>query len=379
MSVADAQRVKTPTPNGEKLSQTVLRQRIEAIAVNAGARAEETAKARCVPLVTMNELKEAGLMRVRQPKRWGGLGRPWLELYELAHTLAQACGSTGWVYCVLAGHSGTVSDFPIEAQEDVWGQNPEAIASSAFMPRGEAQPVAGGFRLNGSFPFSSGCDHAQWAIVGSFISMSGKPTPHIFLVPISELVVVDDWHTLGLQGTGSKTLIGKDVFVPTHRVIPMPQFAGSVAPFSLQSVMIGSALGGLKAFIADTKTKPGQFGGPPPAQSEYFQGFIGESWGDLNAAWTLLAEAVTRTEEVAPGNAVVPPDRVRINRMTNAVISRLCVGAIQRVYELSGAHGVYDGHLSRAMRDVLAAAQHASLNPHVAARLVGAHLLSNAG
>jgi alkylation response protein AidB-like acyl-CoA dehydrogenase len=37
------------------------------------------------------------------------------------------------------------------------------------------------------------------------------------LLPVPALEIVDDWHVLGLAGTGSKSLRGEDVFVPEWR------------------------------------------------------------------------------------------------------------------------------------------------------------------
>ena len=56
-----------------------------------------------------------------------------------------------------------------------------------------ARRVPGGWRLSGHYPFSSGCDHAQWAIVGAFLGERGDPR-HIayLLVPLAEVEIVDD-------------------------------------------------------------------------------------------------------------------------------------------------------------------------------------------
>jgi alkylation response protein AidB-like acyl-CoA dehydrogenase len=39
--------------------------------------------------------------------------------------------------------------------------------------------------------------------------------------PMSELEIEDTWFVAGMCGTGSNTLVAKDVFVPDHRVLPM--------------------------------------------------------------------------------------------------------------------------------------------------------------
>ncbi|GAA2950150.1 hypothetical protein ACFQZ0_01225 [Streptomyces erythrogriseus] len=41
----------------------------------------------------------------------------------------------------------------------------------------------------------------------------------MLLVPASELRIEDTWRTAGMRGTASNTLIGRDVFVPQHRMM----------------------------------------------------------------------------------------------------------------------------------------------------------------
>src|SRR5438445_778766 len=122
-----------------------------------------------------------------------------------------------------------IAQYPEAAQIDVWGEDPEAVAASSLAPREAARRVPGGWRLSGRYPFSSGCDYAQWGIIGAFLGEKGDPR-HIayLLVPLAEVEIVDDWQVLGLLGTGSKSLVLHDVFVPEHRhVMVSDLFAGT--------------------------------------------------------------------------------------------------------------------------------------------------------
>ena len=49
-----------------------------------------------------------------------------------------------------------------------------AICGSA-QPAGTAEPVAGGFRINGRWPFASGCMHADWIGAVCRVVKDGKP------------------------------------------------------------------------------------------------------------------------------------------------------------------------------------------------------------
>src|SRR5260370_26682638 len=109
--------------------------------------------------------------------------------------------------------SGSSRNIP-KPQIDVWGEDPEAVAASSLAPREAVRHVPGGWRLSGRYPFSSGCDYAQWAIIGAFLGEKGDPR-HIayLLVPLAEVEIVDDWQVLGLPRPRSNALVLHDVFL----------------------------------------------------------------------------------------------------------------------------------------------------------------------
>ncbi len=47
----------------------------------------------------------------------------------------------------------------------------------------------------------------------------GAPPVYSFAVlPRSDYVIRDDWHAAGMRGTGTRTLVVTDAFVPEHRI-----------------------------------------------------------------------------------------------------------------------------------------------------------------
>lgn len=372
LSVVEVSRGQASATNGAEPSHEVLLQRARVIAAAARDRAAETEAGRVVPAATIEELKQADLLRLMTPRRWGGLGRSFAELCDIVYELAQGCGSTGWVYAVLGGHATTLADYPEDVQQTVWGGDPNTVASSAFMPSGKAEPTPGGYRVSGRFPFSSGSDHAQWAIVGCIKHDAGAPpAPGLFLIPRSDLSTIDDWHTMGLCGTGSRSLVAEDLFVPAERVLPMIFFTKGVAPFGLQAVVVGAAVGLVNNVIAQTAAKPGRFGGPPASASELLQVELGRAWGEVTSAWELLSTFVRRVEAVAPGGHAAPDDIAAKSRAVGATISELAISGLERAYSLSGGHGVYTGDVSRAYRDARSGYQHGVISPIGAAREAG--------
>ena len=192
-------------------------------------RAPAAAAARKLPPETIAEYRGAGILRILQPRRFGGMQGRFSLFSRIVEELTWGCASSAWVYAVLAEHQWIIAQYPEQAQIDVWGDDPEAVAASSLAPRAAAQRVSGGWRLSGRYTFSSGCDYAQWAIIGAFLGEMGDPrTIAYLLVPLSEIEIDDDWQVLGLLGTGSKSLILRDVFVPEHRVVMVADlFAGT--------------------------------------------------------------------------------------------------------------------------------------------------------
>jgi 3-hydroxy-9,10-secoandrosta-1,3,5(10)-triene-9,17-dione monooxygenase len=126
-----------------------------------------------------------------------------------------------------------IADFSERAQEEVWGGDPRALASSSLSSIGRFKRVDGGYLVSGFRRYSSGCDYCAWLVAGADAEVpdhTGRRARRRFLLPIPTLEIVDDWHVLGLAGTGSKSLRGKDVFVPDWRSLTDREFLGNTGP-----------------------------------------------------------------------------------------------------------------------------------------------------
>ena len=194
--------------------------RADALQPVLGARAAEAEAARRVPVESISDFREAGFISTTKPERFGGNAMGWDVLCGVSQRLTRGDGAQGWVQAIMADHAQMLGTFPLEAQEDVWGENPEAVMSASFDPKGIATPVKGGYSFSGRFGFASGIDHVDWLICGGFIvDGDTRDGPHFFLLRRSEATIIDDWHTIGLEGTGSKSFEVKDVFVPGYALL----------------------------------------------------------------------------------------------------------------------------------------------------------------
>jgi len=198
-----------------------LVERVKEILPEIESRRFETEKLRMAHPDNIKLLKEIGYTRAFQPKKWGGMEVSLREFCEATALLAGACGGTTWAAQLLNTHQHQLALFSEQAQIDVWGDDPLATASSSIAPFGKTEEVDGGVMFSGDLTWSSGCDHAEWAICG-FLREGAEVNPkrhqHFALIPRSDYDIIDDWHAMAMKGSGTKTLSIKNVFVPEHRI-----------------------------------------------------------------------------------------------------------------------------------------------------------------
>jgi 3-hydroxy-9,10-secoandrosta-1,3,5(10)-triene-9,17-dione monooxygenase len=181
--------------------------------------AAEVEQERRLPDEVAKALRECGVMRLLQPKRFGGYEAEPAVFYEAVMMIAAACGSAGWVAGVVGVHPWQIAVFDERAQIEIWGEDPDTWVSSSYLPTGQVTPVDGGYRVSGRWNFSSGSDHGRWAVLGGTVDNDGAIEFLNFLVPRTDYEVEDVWHVVGVAGSGSNDVVIQDAFVPSYRVV----------------------------------------------------------------------------------------------------------------------------------------------------------------
>ncbi|HET8643732.1 MAG TPA: acyl-CoA dehydrogenase family protein [Pseudonocardiaceae bacterium] len=167
---------------------------------------------------------DAGIFKMRVPKRYGGYEVDARTLVDVFSQLGRGCGSTSWNAAVWSITGWIACMFSDEAQDEVFS-TPDARVCGTLSPSAMAAPADGGVVINGKWGFISGALHSHWQVLVSVLITpdgSQPPMPIFALAPLSQLTIVDDWHTTGLRGTGSVSTVAQDLFVPQHRVLPLP-------------------------------------------------------------------------------------------------------------------------------------------------------------
>ena len=97
-----------------------LLERAREIADVAREQAQQTETARRVSADMVSRMRAADLFRVMQPKAYGGFEYGFDVFAEIETVLAGGCGSTGWVYGLLASHQWLIACFSKQARDEVW-------------------------------------------------------------------------------------------------------------------------------------------------------------------------------------------------------------------------------------------------------------------
>jgi alkylation response protein AidB-like acyl-CoA dehydrogenase len=369
------------------------------IAGAARERAVETEAARRIGEDIIAKMRQADLFRVLLPRQYGGFEYGFDAFAQIEAALASGCGSTGWVYGLLASHQWLIACFPKEAQDEVW-QDRHALAAGTYAPVAQAEAVAGGYVVSGAGGFCSGCDNAQWQFLGGMIPQpEGAPAPGFFLLRTSDITIEDDWRVMGLAGTGSKRIVAHRAFVPTPRAVtfaaladasapgmrahPNPLYKQSflaVLPVTIVSPVIGMAEGALAAFLdeAQVRTTRGAVSGGNRRMAELttVQLRVAEASACIDAARQMMfRDLADAAALVGRGEAVSLDVRLR-NRRDQAFCVRLAIQAIDALFLAAGGQGLFLDHpLQRFWRDAHAAAAHISLNWDSAGGMFGQYLL----
>lgn len=344
-------------------------------------------------------LRESGVIRMLQPKAFGGLEVHPRDFAETVMKIASLDGSTGWVAGIVGVHPWELAMMDTRVQEEVWGEDPDTWMASPYAPMGVLRPVDGGYVFNGHWQFSSGTDHCDWIFLGAMLGDSeGKalmpPVQYHVVLPRSDYEIVEDsWDVVGLKGTGSKDIIVKDAFVPDHRVIEFNKIAEGVAPkeagltntlyhvpfsqafpLGITSAVIGIAEGALAHHLAFQKTRT-QITGTKVKDDPYVLYAVSEAAAEISASRTALIENICRFYDQAAAGVAPTFEERAVGRRIQVQAAWRAVRAVDEIVNRSGGNGMrMSNPIQRFWRDAHMGMVHAI---HVPGSVFHASALTN--
>ncbi|MFT5440951.1 MAG: 3-hydroxy-9,10-secoandrosta-1,3,5(10)-triene-9,17-dione monooxygenase, partial [Alphaproteobacteria bacterium] len=357
--------------SGEQLTPADMIARARTLVPVLRERAEQAQRLGRVPPETMADYHRLGLLRMAQPRRYGGNEMGWDVLCEISQILAAADCSQAWIQRIMADHAQMVATFPEEAQDEVWHDNPQAIICAAFDPVGRATRVSGGFRFSGKHGFSSGVDYADWLICGGYIvEGEERDGPHFFLVERSNATILDDWNTMGLEGTGSKSFVVEDAFVPEYRLLDgakarvgqgpgtlintAPVYRtprGGVTSTGFAALTVGAAQGVLQEWLL--YTAPRKSRGNAVADDPGTHMIAARSSAEIDAAEALYFGTVSRAMRTLEAGDTLTDFDLTTARRNVSFAAKLALKAGTRIFNAAGGRALSKGNpLERQYRNL---------------------------
>jgi Acyl-CoA dehydrogenase, N-terminal domain len=194
---------------------------IRELAPDIAARAAEIEARRRIPPDLVETLRSIGVFRLFVPQSHGGLELDLPSALEIVGALSRVDGSVGWTVATGSGGDIFAALLPRQTHDQVYRNGPDVILAGSAQPVGTAEAVAGGWLINGRWPFASGCQHPDWMAGLCVMTEGGKPfrgdagAPLVrgFFLPARDWQIEDTWYVAGLKSTGSHHIALKDKVV----------------------------------------------------------------------------------------------------------------------------------------------------------------------
>ena len=344
--------------------------------LEADAEANDAAETLAWPSVVA--LYREGLLSLKVPRELGGPEvDPHLYL-ELCDELSYINPSAGWCAFINSTSAALLGAFlPDAGARRVFPSGKMPIASGALIPRGQATPVDGGWRVSGQWPFASGSAHSSWLLAGFRIMRDGTPGPEHMVMgaPIADVQFVDNWQVMGLKGTGSRDFVLDDHFVSEEMAFDLittdprkggPQFwlgrPGFVTP-DHAAFALGVARRALDEIALQAGSYRRGYLTTTIAQRGALHHDLGKCDQRLRAARALCREALDEAWEFCLRGE--RPDLERQLRLRGACAYATDVACeiATIAFRYGGGSAIFnDRVLQRCLRDINAAAQHFMVN-----------------
>jgi 3-hydroxy-9,10-secoandrosta-1,3,5(10)-triene-9,17-dione monooxygenase len=364
--------------DGPGVTKEQIIERARALVPKFFARAAAAEESRQMPRQSIEEMLDAGFARILLPSRIGGYGLGFDTWFEVMRELSKADASHGWCAGLIIHHAHLIAQYPEAGQRTLWNKTLDVAIAASIAPVAQGTAVKGGYCLTSKgSPFASGVDNATWVMLGAMTSSGPQPDWKFFLLPSHECKIVDTWHTAGMRGTGSKTVVADNVFVPDSRVLSRAELRdgkspGSAlysdvifhtpfyyyAPISFATPMLGTVQGAYERFREWTKTRKTPDGSSVAAKPTV-QVQLARVAADIDAAEMLLQRAMNVTD--APDT--YSPKLMARSLRDFARVSEMIVSAIDTILSLSGTAGFDASNpIQRAWRDIHFMSMHISIN-----------------
>jgi indole-3-acetate monooxygenase len=344
----------------------------------------------------VDALVEQDLLRLLLPESLGGQEIPLLEYCNAVEALAWADASVAWfVNQSNVSAATSAAAMPREAAAALFGGPRAGLAWGARHNNSRAIRVEGGYRLSGTWSFASGGRHTEWLGAHSAVQNPdgtphiryGRPDDRTFLFRRAQAKITDDWHVLGLRGTGSDSYSVEDLFVPDDHApardaLQERRENGPLYPIQSTllyasgfcSVTLGVARRMLETYVELARGRHSRASSNAMARNNAVQREIGLLEARLSAGRAFLREAVGEVYDAAAGGTLDLDLRMRLRLATTHGMNEATDVSIA-CYRGAGTAAIMESApFERRFRDAMSASQHLqAMLPHI--EMVGRHII----
>jgi alkylation response protein AidB-like acyl-CoA dehydrogenase len=348
---------------------TVHSQAFERMLDEVRQRREEFDAGSHVPRDMIERFKQVGIYRAATPKCFGGDAlAPGLFL-RMIERISEADGSAGWVASF--GSAGVyLAALPPETLAEIYADSPDLVFAGGLFPLQPAEAVDGGWQVNGTWKFASGCKGADLIGVG-IGAAGGKPRTAVFRA--DQVDIIENWDVVGLKGTGSHDLRVTDKHIDERwtfirggaATIDEPLFRYPSIAYAAQVLAVVN-LGLARAALDEVSRMAagsGITGAPKMADRAYVRIEIAKAEAQLAAARGFFYGATEQVwNSILAGNPVTA-EQTSLLRLSAIHVSQAGAAVVQSAYSLAGTTAIYLRHpLQRYLRDSMVVTQHAFLS-----------------
>jgi indole-3-acetate monooxygenase len=358
----------TPLTERAQTRQSLLNA-VDKIRDVIAASSDESERAATLAPVAVAALDDSGLLKLKLPAVLGGAEADPVTQIEVIEALSAIDATAGW--CLMVG--ATTLALPgvylgDDAVGKIFGGGKTPRAAGCYMPTGTAEPAHGGYRISGRWAFASGIRHADWVSGTARVRGSER---RVFVVPVGDVEIHDNWQVAGLRGTGSCDFSVRDRFVPEaftwDHESAVPRRGGALYrlgwPAFVANEHAAFALGVARRALDEvSRLATSKARGMTPsliAERPAFQRFVGNAEMRLAAARALAIELNAEAWETVSAGGRLTPRRQAELRAASVHVTDVCLELVTSAFRYAGGSALYDASvLQRCLRDLAAGGQH---------------------
>ena len=318
------------------------------------------------------------MYRMLLPKSIDGAELELATFFEVIRALAEGDASAAWCVVQSSGCSFAAAYLDPAAAREIFGGARDVLAwGFPGGPNCRAEPVDGGWKVNGMWNFGSGSRHATW--LGGHCHVPGSERTMLFPRSCAQ-IKHDSWNVVGLRGTGSDSYSVTDLFVPAGQSVvaraagrdigggeePERRERGMLYRFTATNVFqtgfaavsLGIARAMLDDFVQLAQKKAPAAGGGTMRDSHWIQSRVALAEAKLGSARAFILQTLGEMrEECSAKGRIGIENRIRIRLASTYAIS-LAREVAETAYVDAGATAIFEGNrFERRFRDMHAATQ----------------------